>query len=638
MEEDGGSEGDAEDGRVALPVPILAICRCARAVPIVLAEELRAALASFPQYVLARRPRTDAHSRSTKRTRRRRAQPAAAPVGAFPVAVAIAEAVGTGLPAVEMRERWRTVRRFLSTFLGQLVLGAFGCLDRVRVRALAVKMVRAQQVEDWRRFAFVVESVGIVWPFLRLVRMGAHTEPLMTRAIAELLIYACDVDALWESEWRRRAPSASTEFESEWREASPTKMAAHVAARPGPPPGSRHLSCTGHSLARADAQAKEVRSGQVLPDLEPVRPFITDGKADAVNAARASKVGADRQTLRAMVAKELGEDDCRHKWLTSETFMPGIENILCPCGLLIGFDFLDKAEAPSHVLASLVQRFPLLPKVVYFDTACQLARNAARRVPRLVNESCMACSLNRPHNVKHKQGCSRIFDADAYPSRSVRHISACAESRPSINKAYKTHLAHLRQDHFIIQMRLVAVTINLRVEMRRELGKETGHRRMCAFFHSNVQDYCDRRRCKCAAGMRQAAAAIAAADPADGGDDDDNDDDDGRRGGGRQQDGRPHAAADSAAASHVAPLHNVHVAVADALPVEVVQAVESAAQEAGLAAGQAAGQGLGRATGLAAVQAAYHVALEAGISDAGAAASQAAAAAAGQCAALFPVQ
>ena len=215
MEEDGGSEGDAEDGRVALPVPILAICRCARAVPIVLAEELRAALASFPQYVLARRPRTDAHSRSTKRTRRRRAQPAAAPVGAFPVAVAIAEAVGTGLPAVEMRERWRTVRRFLSTFLGQLVLGAFGCLDRVRVRALAVKMVRAQQVEDWRRFAFVVESVGIVWPFLRLVRMGAHTEPLMTRAIAELLIYACDVDALWESEWRRRAPHASTEFESQ---------------------------------------------------------------------------------------------------------------------------------------------------------------------------------------------------------------------------------------------------------------------------------------------------------------------------------------------------------------------------------------------------------------------------------------
>jgi len=565
-------------------------------------------------------------------------EPAAPLVGAFPVALPMADAVGTGLPAVEMRERWRTVRRFLSTFLGQPLLGALAGLDRVRIRALAVKMVRAQQLEDWRRFAVAVESVGILWPFLRLVGMGADTEPLVTRAIAELLLYACDVDALWESEWRRRAPPSSTEFESQWREASPAKLAAHVADRPGPPPASRRLGCTAHSLARADAQVEEVRSGQVWPDLEPVRAFITDGKADAVNAARASKVGADRETLRAMAAKELGEDDCRHKWLTSETFMPGIENFLCPCGLLIGYDFLDKAESPSHVLASLVQRFPLLPKVVYFDTACQLARNAARRVPWLVNESSMACSLDRPHNVKHQHKCSRIFDADAYPSRSVRHSTACAESRHSINKAYKTHLAHLRQDHFIIQMRLLAATINLRVKMRRELGKETGHRKMCAFFHSHVQDYCDRRCCTCAAGLQQAAAAAGAVDATDGGDDGDDNDSGGRRGGGGQQVGLADATAEVAAAAPVAPLHPVHVAVADALPVVVAQAVDSAAQEAGLAAGQAAGHVLGRAAGLAAVQATYHVALEAGVRDAGAAAGEAAAAAAGQCAALFPVQ
>ena len=566
------------------------------------------------------------------------AVPDAPPVGAFPVALPMAEAVGTGQPAVKMRERWRTVRRFLSTFLGQPVLGAFAGLERVRIRALAVKMVRAQEVEDWRRFSVAVESVGIVWPFLRLVCMGADTEPQMTRAIAELLIYACDVDALWESEWRRRAPPASTEFESQWREASPAKLAAHVASRPGPPPASRRLGCTAYSLERADAQAEEVRSGQVWPDLEPVRAFITDGKADAVNAARASKAGADRETLRAMAAKELGEDDCRHKWLTSETFMPGIENFLCPCGLLIGYDFLDKAEAPSHVLASLVQRFPLLPKVVYFDTACQLARNAARRVPWLVNESFMACSLDRPHNVKHQHGCSRIFDADAYPSRSVRHSTACAESRHSINKAYKTHLAHLRQDYFIIQMRLLAATINLRVKMRRELGRETGHRQMCAFFHSNVQDYCDRRRCTCAAGMRQAAAAAMVAGAANVGDNGDDDDDDGRHGGGEQQDGCADAAAEVDAPAPVAPLHAVHVAVADTLTVVVAQAIDLAAQEAGLAAGQAAGRVLGRAAGLAAVQATYHVALEVGIRDAGAAAGEAAAAAAGQCAALFPIQ
>lgn len=49
--------------------------------------------------------------------------------------------------------------------------------------------------------------------------------------------------------------------------------------------------------------------------------------------------------------------------------MPSIENFLCPCGLLIGFDFLDKAEIPLHVQAALGQRSPVLPQVVYFDTA-----------------------------------------------------------------------------------------------------------------------------------------------------------------------------------------------------------------------------------------------------------------------------
>ena len=551
----------------------------------------------------------------------------ASPGNAFHVAVPMAEAVGTGLPAIEMRERWRTVRRFLSTFLGQPVLGAFAGLDRQRIRALAVKMIRAQQVEEWRHFAVAVESVGIVWPFLRLVGMGVDTDPLMTRAIAELMLYTCDVDDIWESEWRRRAPPASIDFEREWRDTSTTKLTAHAAAQPGPPSASRRLGCSSHSLVRADAQAEEVRSSQVWPDLDPVRPYITDGKADAVNAARAAKVGADRETLRAMAAKELGEDDCRHKWLTSETFMPGIENFLCPCGVLIGFDFLDKAEAPSHVLASLVQRFPLLPKVVYFDTACQLARNAARRVPWLVNQSGLACSLDRPHNLKHQHKCSRIFDADAYPARSVRHSTACAESRHSINKAYKTHLAHLRQDHFIIRMRLLAATINLRVKMRRELGKETNHRRMCTFFHSYVQDYCDRPCCTCAAGMRQQAAAAAA----DSGDDAGDNGGDGQGGGGEEQNGL-------AAAAEATPLHPVHAIVANALPTVVLEAVKAASQEAGLAAGHAAGHVFGRAAGLAAVQAAFHLSKEAGDTDAGVVAGQAAAQAAGQCAAFFPVQ
>ena len=243
-------------------------------------------------------------------------------------------------------------------------------------------------------------------------------------------------------------------------------------------------------------------------------------------------------------------------------------------------------------------------------------------MPWLVNQLGLACSLDRPHNVKYQHKCSRIFDADAYPSRSVRHSTACAESRHSINKAYKTHLAHLRQDHFIIQMRLLAATINLRVKMRRELGTETNHSRMCTFFHSYVQDYCDRPCCTCAAGMRQQAAAAAAAAAADSGDDAGDNGGDGQGEGGEEQNGH-------AAAAEATPLHPVHALVANALPTVVLEAVRAASQEAGLAAGHAAGHVFGRAAGLAAVRAAFHLSKEAGDTDAGVLAGQAAAQAAG---------
>jgi len=177
--------------------------------------------------------------------------------------------------------------------------------------------------------------------------------------------------------------------------------------------------------------------------------------------------------------------------------MPGIENFLCPCGLLIGYDLLDKAESPAHVLGSLVQRMPLLPKVIYLDTACQLSRNAFRRVPWLMNMSNTATSVDRHHNQGYQHSCSDSVNAETYPRRSVHHKTSCAESRHSLNKTFKTHLAHLRQDHFIVQMRLLAAVINLRVMMRKKMGSETNHRWLSTYFHEHVVSHCERRHCTC---------------------------------------------------------------------------------------------------------------------------------------------
>lgn len=212
---------------------------------------------------------------------------------------------------------------------------------------------------------------------------------------------------------------------------------------------------------------------------------------------RAAKVKLVRAALEEELLRILGADDCRHTSVQSDVFSPGIGNFLCACGMLVGYDFLDQAESPAHVLAAQLQRFPLLPLLIYFDTACQLARNTSRLIPSLINMSATATSVDRVHNTGHQHKCSDIFDADRYPSRSVTHTTSVAESRHAINKRFSAHLSHLRQDHFIVQMRLLAGIINARVIMRRTQRKETHHRLLCTFFHSNTQDVSERRVCSC---------------------------------------------------------------------------------------------------------------------------------------------
>jgi len=566
----------------------------------------------------------------------------------------VTDAFGGMADKGRLADQWRVVRRFLTTFVAEPVLGAFAGLRQRSIQRLAKQLVLGKPVSEWRPNAKAVESVGVVWPFLRLIGEADDVDPLTTRAIGELLLFTCGVDAYWETLWWRQASDGAKAFEAQWRVTSPDKYKAWLASRPDVVPANPLLASSVHSRARAVAQAMEVRSGHVWPDLEPVRPFITDGKADAVNAVRAAKASADRETLQALLSKELGADDCRHSFLNSDTFMPGIENFLCPCGLLIGYDFLDRAESPAHVLASIAQRFTLLPSVIYFDTACQLARNASRRVPWLVNRSDTACSVDRAHHQKKQHKCSPVFDADAYPSRSVRHRTACAESRHSLNKAFKTHLVHLRQDHFIVQMRLLGSMINLRVKMRKSLGKETNHRRMCAFFHEHVQSYCDRRSCTCLHGRRQDADAAVAVVP-DGAANDaaetNNDDGDAAAngaaagvgvgaGGVAPADTHNDAAVGQAGAPAVG--HGALNAVQDIVADAVLGAAAPVVEEAVLAAiapvGYSVGLAVGQAVGQAAVERAFTAAGEAAVHVGAVGARRAVETAAGSSAACADVQ
>lgn len=192
----------------------------------------------------------------------------------------------------------------------------------------------------------------------------------------------------------------------------------------------------------------------------------------------------------------LGDDDCRHAFLTHSAFTPGVVSYLCSCGILIGFEVLETAESPAGIVSALTARFPRLPTTVYFDTACQSSRNATRRVPWLVRLSQTSWALDRFHASAHK--CSPLFDANNYPERSGMHKTSAAENRHSLNKPLKNHLTYLGQDRFVVQMRLIGAMNNLLILYRRAIGKsDVRHRPLPLFFHSFVASVCEREGCEC---------------------------------------------------------------------------------------------------------------------------------------------
>lgn len=222
--------------------------------------------------------------------------------------------------AAVMREQWRVFQRFMHTFLAEPVVGAFAGLDRL-IRLFAVDMARSVPGRAWLRSAEAVESVGVVWPLVRLIASVTETDMVLVRAVGKLLLFACGVDAYWKTMWRSRASPAALDFESQWKETSVAKFKEWRSANPVafPAPVTR-LSARASSLDRVLPQALEARTGNVWPDLECVRTFIIDSKANVVNATRATTARTIRAGLEAALVQVFGADDCRHTFNSAEVY------------------------------------------------------------------------------------------------------------------------------------------------------------------------------------------------------------------------------------------------------------------------------------------------------------------------------
>lgn len=439
-------------------------------------------------------------------------------------------------------ERWRVVQRFVSTFLAKPVIGIFAGSDKAGIQALVVALIDGVKQREWQEMTAPVECVSLVWPFLYQVAEDLDGDPDLARAIGELLLFAVDSERRMEVLWLEKASPSQKAFAEKWATTDRLKYQTWEREVGVIPPAPRVLA---HplSLRRAVAQEEERLSGSIFPALEPVRPFTFDLVAARKRSKKATQkrqkqrrrksgglamaevggsvkkaVTKDKRGVKTKreageQAKGTNDDDCRHAFAESNVFTPGMVNFVCPDGLLVGFEMLSSAESPACIAEILARRLPVLPSVIYFDTACQAARNTTRRMPWLLRLSLVMWFLDRFHQPKHV--CSDMFNPDAFPGITSLHKTSVAESRHALNKPLRNQVSYMTQDRFIAHMRLYGALNNLRVLQKMHLQPdddktrpEVGHRPLPQFFHQNIVAHCERRGCLC--GRGQAAAGVLA--------------------------------------------------------------------------------------------------------------------------------
>lgn len=420
-------------------------------------------------------------------------------------------------PASVLRYRWAHVRVFFRSFLAEPVVGVFGGCDKAGVKRLARSLIRCSTQTEWLRLSRCIQGVNVVWPFLMLVSDLRDIEEMLYRAVGELLMFAVETDLHVELLWNKRAKADSLAFKKQWEVTDAAKFRAW-AAREGHDPRSGLVAHPSFAR-RALRQAREVATGHIWPFLDKVRPYSRHDSAAATRrrqrrakAMKGRSTTKQKRKMRAKERKKIGDEDCRREFRKSAVFVPGVVRSLCSCGVLLGFEALEKVESPAGIVSSSAARFPLLPHVVYYDTAFQAARNATRRMPWLVRMSRTSLELDRFHASVHV--CSPIFDANMYSDRSMGHKTSAAENLHSLNKPLKNHLSYLGQNRFVVQMRLHGAFNNLRVKFRRRLSRtrktlaEIGHRPLSPFFHAFISKHCVRVGCYCRDSILDVGRAI----------------------------------------------------------------------------------------------------------------------------------
>lgn len=166
-------------------------------------------------------------------------------------------------------------------------------------------------------------------------------------------------------------------------------------------------------------------------------------------------------------------------------------NVMCPHVITLGFRVMFEAESVSDALSVILERFPTLPKVVFYDVGCKLDRNALRRVRPIFNKHGVKVVLDRVHAKGHT--CSPIYFPNEALGRTNGVPTQSAEVQHSISVKFRTHLAYMSPESFMAHRVVQLSLMNLVASYKNKhpgAKEENQDADIRAFYHNAVSTGC----------------------------------------------------------------------------------------------------------------------------------------------------
>eukprot|EP00170_Pyropia_yezoensis_P001337 contig_5912_g1341 len=330
--------------------------------------------------------------------------------------------------------------------LAETVSGMFHGHDEKAVR-LAANTFRIMPVGMWRKVTKALDGVGFVASFVGRMAAQLDKNQRFRVALGRLLLAAVDMETVIDHSFDKIARSKES-LQRGWVNAS---YCEQWGGTPSPADYKRWRALR-HGGEEPDVDDPFV-SYEYFAGLARVRPGIKDSEAAK---RRVGYRGKDRHAA----DMEGDADSCNKAFSIKCGLTQGVFNVVCPHVVTLGFRCLFRAESVGEALSIVLERFPQLPKVIFYDVACKLDKNALRRVRPILRSHGFRCILDRPHSITHS--CSPIYMPDESLGSTAVVATQAAEVSHSIAVVNRTSLAFMAPATYMVHKMAQVAMMNVR--------------------------------------------------------------------------------------------------------------------------------------------------------------------------------